>query len=119
MLDLRVSQSGDLELEDGGDLAISVELEELAQRCRATLGAQRGFWDFDTSWGLPWREQILGVRNPDLGAIAAVIRSELIGVEGVLAVPRCKVSLSSSRELGAEITCSTVWGSLELEEVLA
>lgn len=119
MLDLSVDiQTADLELDDAGDLAIATGLDELAQRCRSMLSAQRGFWDFDSSWGLPWREQILGRRRPDTGSIAAVVRAALQGVEGILGVPVCRVSLEA-RTLRAEVECSTAYGLLTLAEILA
>ena len=71
---MAIDSAGRLETVDGH--------EETAQRARMVLKSGQGEWDFDISYGVPWR-QIMETRPIDLGAARAAIVKQLSKVPGL------------------------------------
>lgn len=102
--DVVISADGDFVFVSGG--------EEVAQRINITLRAHQGEWLFDTLFGVPYRTEIL-VKNPDLGAIEARLRSIVAGVEGVTAITEFSLSLDRvSRILTVDMVVDTRLGAV-------
>ena len=79
-------------------------LQRVAVRLRTFLGE----WALDTSRGLPYLA-FRAVKPPDLDAIGAVIRGEILGVDGVLRIE----DWTASHDL--ETRCVAFTGTVILE----
>lgn len=96
--------TGDLYVPDNGVIRMtSGTLETLAQRLRIKLRTFMGEWFLDTTIGVPYYQDILGVKNPDLGIIASIFRRQLLADPDVDSVPRLDVALNSDRSLSVVI----------------
>ena len=87
--------------------------EAIAQKVAIRLGTYRGEWFLDTTFGVPWREDIL-VRNPDLSAIGALIRSEIVKTEGVIGIRTFDLDLTDDRKLLIDFVAETLEGDVRL-----
>lgn len=94
--DLSVSSTGVVRLTSG-------VLETIAQRLRIKLRTFMGEWFLDTTVGVPYYQDILGVKNPDLGVIASIFRRQLLADPDVDSVPRLDLTLNSDRSLSVVI----------------
>lgn len=86
MPDLQLDTDGDLDLSTG-DVRQTSGLAALAQRLRVALETQLGELEVDTSYGVPWRQEVL-VKSPDLQAVRSLVRAVVVEVPGVAAVER-------------------------------
>lgn len=78
--------TGDL-ARSAGSFALVADGAYLVQKVRSVLLFFRGEWFLDlTGVGLPYYEQILGVKNPNLDAIRSTFQQAILGVQGVVAV---------------------------------
>ena len=81
MIDLELDSTNDLVIENY-DLALLTEANQVAQNIQIKLQMFQGEWFLDITAGLPYYESIL-VKNPDGAEIDAIIKSEILAVEGV------------------------------------
>lgn len=72
--DLVIAPPGDVQLVDGA--------ARVAQQIKVTLLMFLGEWFLDTSFGVPYLEEIL-VKNPKFAGINALLRARIIDVPGV------------------------------------
>lgn len=75
-MDLALGPDGDLLIENGL-LSLVRGADALAQRLELRLALVRGSWFLDLDQGVPYVEQVL-VKNPDIDAVAAVLRAECL-----------------------------------------
>lgn len=91
-LDLRLDDTGDLDISTG-DLALVYEdAEGIAQRLQTRLRLYLGEWLLDTTAGVPWREQVL-VRGRSVEPARAVLTAQILGCPGVVALPELTLEL--------------------------
>ncbi len=86
---------------NGADIAIPMAVETDPQEC-ARIKIQDQFelglgeWFIDQTQGVPYvnggSRQVLGVKNPNLGAIRALFRSIILQTPGIVAVQELTVS---------------------------
>lgn len=82
--DFLLDNDGDLALDETGDLIPITTIEHShKQRLQIRLGTNRGEWVFDTSYGVPYLNEIIGgkLRSKE---VDAVIRAEASKEEGVV-----------------------------------
>jgi hypothetical protein len=72
--DLVIATNGDLQMLDGA--------QRVAQQIKVTLLAFLGEWFLDTSFGVPYLEEIL-VKNPRPAVINAILRARILDVPQV------------------------------------
>jgi hypothetical protein len=120
--------AGNLLLDDDGDLAIingnlaiSSGSGAVLQAVRSRLGFFQGEWFLDESVGIPYWQQILGIKNPPLPAIREIFRKEIATTPGIASVTSIDLRYTGSRELTLTWTAkmddgaTTVTDSLQLE----
>lgn len=100
MSDLRINKtSGDLEIVSFVAPRLFTKneaLEALRQRITIRLRSFQGDWFVDTTFGVPYFQQILGTRGTAAEALAAtIIRSVIEDTPGVLSVDTFSVSFSA------------------------
>lgn len=79
MLDILLRSDGDIKVTENGDIRLT---ESVAQSVRIHLKWILGEWRLGEEIGFPWFEDVL-VKNPDLEHIKNLIRSEIMGIDGV------------------------------------
>lgn len=91
--------------------------EAVAQLVITALKLWRGEWYLDTTAGVPWSTQVLGMNTKPLydNAIQTVIR----GVQGVTGIIAYSSSLNATtRELSIQVTISTAFGNATFSTAL-
>ena len=112
MTDWLLDANHDLVLSADGDLVFVSNGDEVAQRIKITLLAHQGEWLFDLLFGVPYRTEIL-IKNPDIGAIEARLRSIVTEVEGVTAITEFSLDLDRvSRILTVNMVIDTREGAV-------
>jgi hypothetical protein len=91
-MDLKLTPSGDLDITEG-DLFLVDGLEAIKQRCHIRLRTFRGEWFLDQRVGMPWRQEVLGVKPFSPVRVAHRMRQALLGVPGVTDVVSVTPSL--------------------------
>lgn len=100
--DVLLNPRGDLQLLDGA--------ERIRQQIEVTLLAFLGEWFLDTSFGVPYLEQIT-VKNPRMSQVQIILRSKVAAVPGVTRVRDVRLSANRAlRTLTATITAETTEG---------
>lgn len=77
MIDLKLDANGDLDLSGLGPAYVT-EGAQVVQRCQIRLRTFFGEVPLNTQAGVPWFEDILGVRPLDLNRVEAVLREEIL-----------------------------------------
>jgi hypothetical protein len=75
-MDLLLDSQTDLSLVSG-DLALADGSAEAAQRIRDALKTLQGEWFLDTTYGLPYIQQIL-VKNPSMPILGALFKQAIL-----------------------------------------
>lgn len=100
--DILFNERGDLQLLDGA--------ERIRQQIEVTLLTFLGEWFLDTSFGVPYLEQIM-TKNPLFSQVQTIIRSRVIAVPGVTRVVSVALTLNrAARALGVTIAAETTEG---------
>jgi hypothetical protein len=108
--DIVINESQDVTLIDGED--------ELAQYASTLLQTRRGTVLLDDDWGIPYRDVIF-VRNPNISRIGSTLRSKLLGLSQVIAVPKLEMRLDVvTRELTVDFEIETTEGLVSGSEVI-
>lgn len=91
MYDLKLNSSGDLVIGENGDISLT---QSRRQAVQIRLRWLYGEWRFAPENGVPYFEEIM-VKNPDTARIKQIIRSEVMGVDGMLDVKNLEVKVNS------------------------
>lgn len=86
----------DLVIAPNGDLLLVDEARRVAQQVKVTLLAFRGEWFMDTSFGVPYLEDIL-VKNPRPSIMNAVLRAAILAVPGVNRIKSLRLDFDRAR----------------------
>lgn len=100
------NEEWDLVICGGQLMTISAE-EYRAQKVKQLLLTGFGEVQTDVEYGVPWLDEILGVKNPDLGVISSILIDVLEDDEtlqnmGLTSVTISDINLSSSRQLSID-----------------
>lgn len=104
--------SGELVLV-AGSFAMVTGKDAIAQEIAARLKTFRGEWFLDGSIGVPYMEQVLARKRPNLAAVEQLLRAEILAVGGVTSVQSLSLSLDSTRSLTGRFTAATAEGDVE------
>jgi hypothetical protein len=86
-MDLKIDpETGDLALDDTGDVATVTGADAIAQHIRVRLGFVRGEWFLNTREGVPYFEEIW-VKGADLARVKRVLLDAIVKTPGVVACP--------------------------------
>jgi len=99
----------DLLLQDG-DLVINSGVDQVQQDLIQRLSFYQSEWFLDNTLGVPWFQQIL-VKNPDIGAIDAVLINTITNTPGITQLVSYKSTPSfKNRFLGLEFKAISTAG---------
>lgn len=108
--DLRLDAAHDIVIAKNGDLELVDGAARVAQQIKVTLLAFLGEWFLDTSFGVPYLEQIL-VKNPRMGTVNALLRARIVDVPNVLRVRRLDLQFNrAARRLSVVFEAETTEG---------
>lgn len=112
-LDLALSADHDLALDPLGRMAFVDGADRIAQQIRTTLLAFLGEWFLDTSFGVPYFDDVL-VKSPDRAGIEAIFRARIQAVPGVSRVRGLELQVERQlRVLRVAYDADTAAGRLE------
>ncbi|MFY0477092.1 hypothetical protein [Achromobacter marplatensis] len=112
-LDLALSADHDLDLDLLGRAAFVDGADRIAQQIKTTLLAFLGEWFLDTSFGVPYFEDVL-VKSPDRASIEAIFRARIRAVPGVVRVRGLELQVERQlRVLRVAYDVDTAAGRLE------
>lgn len=112
MIDLKLNAAGDLEI-SGLDLAYVTDGEQVVQRCQIRLRTFLGEVPLNTQAGVPWFEDILGVRPLDLNRVEAVLREQILKDKEIQSIESFVLNYTNStRQFTLDFTCISIYGPL-------
>jgi len=116
--DLKLSDDlHDLVFEDY-DLSFVSGLDRVKQNMRIRLWTFAEEWFLDTSVGLPWFTEI-NVKAPNLQAIDALLRREILAVQDVLEIVEFTLDYNAAaRTMQVDFKAKTNFGELSVREAI-
>jgi len=96
-----------------GQSNIADTQEATAQKVMTRLYLLRGEWFLDTDAGVPYTQEIGGVKPAPLQYTDAVIKETILQTEGVAEITEYTSSLSPERVLSIQATVTTIFGTTE------
>nr|DAS24539.1 MAG TPA: hypothetical protein [Caudoviricetes sp.] len=110
--DLKLSSTHDLLLKDG-KLLLTEGASQRAQQIKIALLTFLGEWEFDTSIGIPYLEQIL-VKTPNKFRVEAILRKKILAVQGVRRITAFGLDINRiNRSLSVHFAAETDEGKVE------
>lgn len=110
--------SGDLELVNG-DLSIAADTVAIDQQLRSSLRTFLGEWFLDARVGIPYFQQVLGVKNPSVTVLSAIFRREILKSPGVESVANLQFGINAAtRELSLAFEARTASSVLVFSDTL-
>ncbi|ODA00583.1 hypothetical protein A7P25_21875 [Achromobacter xylosoxidans] len=97
-IDLALSDDLDLALDLVGRASLIDGAAKVAQQIKVTLLAFLGEWFLDTSFGVPYFEEVL-MKAPNRAAVEAAFRARIGDVPGVSRVRRLGLEIDHGRRL--------------------
>jgi hypothetical protein len=116
VIDIALNGDGDIDVSSYNMHVIDTD-ELIAQRLLVRLRAFRGEWYLDTTFGVPYYQDIL-VKNPDPSQLEAAFKSVIIGTPGVEKITEFEADIDSSRRLTVSFRATTDLGAIEIAEAL-
>lgn len=104
----------DLVLEDF-DLALVEGLARVRQQLAIRLQFFRGEWFLDLDFGVPWFQEVLGVKPPPVSHAELLIRDQVLSTPDVEELEELGVDyVGESRALTVELRAKTNFGDVDL-----
>ena len=111
-IDLKLSSTHDLLLKDG-KLLLTEGASQRAQQIKIALLTFFGEWEFDTSIGIPYLEQIL-VKTPNKFRVEAILRKKILAVQGVRRITSFSLDMDrTNRSLSVHFSADTDDGKVD------
>ena len=108
MFDVLLGVDGDLYLRDG-DIVLT---ESVSQAIKIRLRWFYGEWKFNTTYGLPYYEEVF-IKGYNLGIVERRIKEQILAVEEVKAITYIKLDVNTqTRELKVIYTVQLTNGEL-------
>ena len=89
MLDILLTQNGDLSIDERGDVRIT---DSVRQAVRIRLLWIFNEWRFALQFGVPYFEEIL-IKNPNIERMRRHVRDEAMSVDGVLDARNIRITI--------------------------
>lgn len=107
--DITLTALGDLDI-TGGDISLLQGIDAVIQLLKTRLQTFLGEWEFDTTLGVPYFQDVL-VKAPEQRALEAVFKDVILGTEGVLNLQKFDFTFSAApRNLTVDFTVQTTQG---------
>lgn len=113
MYDLKLTEDGDLEIGENGDIGLT---QSVRQKVAIRLRWLFSEWRFAPTYGVPYLQEIM-VKKPDMARVRQIIREEIMDVEGMTDVRNLEIRLNSQRRVAAIVFDGTADGANFSEEV--
>lgn len=111
-IDLKLSATHDLAFKDG-KLLLTDGASQRAQQIKIALLTFLGEWEFDTSIGIPYLEQIL-VKSPNKFRVEAILRKKILAVQGVRSITSFELDIDRvNRSLSVHFSAETDEGKID------
>ena len=118
MYDIALSAADHDLIFENGDIMLIDNAERVAQQIKIQLKSFLAEWFLDTTYGVPYFENIL-VKNPNMSRIRNIFRQKILEVPDVSAVNSLTLSNNrQTRELTIEYEAATPYGLVTSKEVL-
>ena len=114
MYDLKLNNSGDLEISDTGDVMLT---QSVRQAVEIRLRWLFGEWRFAPEAGVPYFDRIM-VKKPDIEGIEQILRTEIMAVDGMTDVKNLQVVIDAKSRVATITFDGTSEGENFSEEVL-
>lgn len=108
MKDLRLTDDGDLYVNERGDIEIT---DAVIQAVKIRLRWFLGEWRINTDYGIPYYDEVF-IKNPSTSVLEDRIRTEILTVDEVEAVNNVSISIDRNTRI-ADITFSITSGGEE------
>lgn len=95
-MDLLLDSDNDLVFVNGSASVTPDRAGAVQQRLKVKLLSFLGEWYLDTSYGIPYFQQIFG-KGRSKGAIDSILQQKILEEDGVLRITKFESSLSTSR----------------------
>lgn len=111
-------ESGDIKI-DAGEASLIDDAEQVAQNVETRLRTLRGEWFLDRALGVPYFSGILGEPMVDISTFDALIKAEIVDVDGVNRIVAFESSFArSTRVYSVSFTADTIYGPIDYEGVV-
>ncbi len=115
MLDIKLTADGDLDCSELG-LQLIDGSPRVAQQVRTRLRTFLGEWEFDLEAGVPWYQNILGIKGVNLNDVENRLRAQVLDVADVLAIVSFSTAFNASlRTLTISARITTTFGLISVE----
>lgn len=111
----------DLVLGPTGDLQLTNGVQAIEQAIRQAISSFQGNWFLDTSYGLPYFDELLGSRNQSLTPnFESRVQNTILGVPGVEGLLTWSAQFHrASRTLAISFTAQVTGGTVAFDNALA
>jgi hypothetical protein len=87
--------------------------DKIAQQIKINLLSFLGEWFLDTTYGVPYLEEIL-IKNPHMASVETILRNHISSVPDVIRIDKLGLDWNrKSRMLFVEFTCTTNLGPIQ------
>lgn len=116
--DLKLDITGDFAIVNG-DLVLTSGLDAIRQSLMIRLEFFQGEWFLDITAGLPYLQEILGVKNPNPNVLDAVFRKAILATPGITSINTLTITLDrATRRATVALSVNTDLGLLDLTQVI-
>ncbi len=103
----KLNNSGDLDVSTGA-LQVLSGGSEIAQKIGIRLQFFRGEWSLDTTVGIPYFQNLLGVKNPNMSTVRSLLLEAITSCPGVSSVSNFSLSYDgATRALSVSFQATT------------
>jgi hypothetical protein len=105
--------SGDLDFSAHNLTLVTDEDTSIAQKLTNRFQLFLGEWFLDTRVGVPWFQNILGLKNPDMASVGQLLARVITQTPGVASIQSSQLNfISTTRQLLANFVVQTQAGAV-------
>ena len=117
-MDLALNTDGDLELWNG-DLFFVTSIDSVAQFLNQRLKLFLSEWFLDETKGMPYFDEIFGVKNPNPVAIGSIFKTMILKTPGVLELLEFSLGIDTEiRALQVQFKARTAESIIDFNEII-
>ena len=101
------------------DFGLVDDADRVRQQIAIRLQFFKGEWFLDLDFGVPWFQEILGVKPPPLDRIEDIIRTQVLSTPDVLELESLELDyIGATRTLAVSLRAKTTFGTVTVEETI-
>jgi hypothetical protein len=94
-------------------------IDRVRQQIAIRLQFFKGEWFLDLDFGVPWFQEILGIKPPPLDRIEDIIRTQVLTTPDVLELESLELDYNgANRTLAVSLRAKTIFGTVTVEETI-